>query len=95
MAVKRNFVVTVATAGTAVAGAGGQAGDYFVYAAKTNTGSYVYFGNDGADDIDSGSGVPVKLDGPPGFLTILDGQTLANIRFDADTSGDKVVIFKL
>jgi len=95
MAEKRNFVVTIATAGTALAGSGGQAGDYLVYAAKTNTGDYVYFGNNGADDIDSGSGVPVKKDGPPGFLTVHDGLTLSSIRFDVDTSGDKIIVWKL
>lgn len=95
MAEKRNFVVTVTTAGTALPGLGGQAGDYMVYAPPSNTGSYVYFGNNGADDIDAASGVPVKKDGPPGLLTLHDGQTLASIRFDVDTSGDKIVIFKL
>lgn len=95
MAEKRNYVVTVTTAGTAIAGAGGYAGDYLVYAAKTNTGDYVYFGNDGAGDISSANGVPVKKDGAPGLLTVHDGQTLADIFFDVDTNGDKVVIFKL
>lgn len=89
---KRTYVITVTTAGTAVAGPASPAGDYLIQAYKGNTGDYIYFGNDGADETSNVLGYAVKKDGVPGLAYV---NTLEDLRFDADTSGDKAIAIRI
>ena len=81
--------VTVTTAGAAVAfttaGTAGP-GTYLIKPMGANTGTYVYLGNDGADDCTSSNGYQLKKGVDTILVTVTD---LSEYRLDADTSGDK------
>ena len=78
--------ITVALAGTAVAGPDIGPGEFVLQPGKGNGGIAVYIGNDGTGDVSSATG-----------LSLADGQqvtvavrTLASVYFDAAKSGDKI-----
>ena len=80
--------VTVTTAGAAVAfttAGTADPGTYLIKPMGGNTGTYMYIGNDGADDVTSSNGYQLKK----GVDTVLETVTdLSEYRLDADTSGD-------
>jgi len=81
-------IITVTTAGTAVAGPATGAGTFAIIANPANTGTYMYIGNDGADDVASGNGYPLsKTLGNQVVVTVGIGG-LAEYYFDTDTNGD-------
>ena len=82
----------VTTAGTALAGPDTGAGTFAVQADPGNTGTYMYVGNDGADDVASTTGYALKKDLNPIILTV---SNMNLVYFDTDTNGDSVVILKL
>jgi hypothetical protein len=92
MARAMSGLITVVTAGTAV-----QALDYhgdYTYllrAVPTNTGTYMYIGNDGADDVSSANGFPLVKTGDP----VRWRGSLADLYVDSDTTGDKLAWLRL
>ena len=82
----------VTTAGTALAGPDTGAGTFAVQADPANTGTYMYIGNDGADDVASTTGYALKKDLNPIIMSV---SNMSQVFFDTDTSGDSVVILKL
>lgn len=92
MAEQRTYVITITTAGTELAGPSSPPGDYLLQAHKGNTGDYAYVGNNGSDATSSALGWAMKKDGSP---VVLFCNTLADLMFDVDTSGDKIVALRL
>lgn len=82
--------ITVTTAGTAVAGPN-LSGTFLLMADPGNTGTYMYIGNDGANDVTSANGYPVEK----GDKDRLWEGNLANLRVDSDTNGDKLAYLKI
>lgn len=82
----------ITTAGTALAGPDTGAGTFAVQADPANTGTYMYVGNDGADDVASTTGYALKKDATPIIMTVTN---MNQVYFDTDTNGDSVVILKL
>ena len=82
-------LVTVATAGTAVVGTSTDIvpGWYAFSASAANTGTYVYIGNDGADDVAATTGFSL---GKTDIVYLYISDNLAEIYFDVDTSGDTI-----
>ena len=81
--------ITVTTAGTAVAGPDTSAfgkRTYSIEMVPTNSGTYGYVGNDGANDVASTTGYIITKAGVP---LILVSDNLAKVYFDTDTNGDK------
>lgn len=91
MAEQRTFVITITTAGTELAGPASTPGDYLFQAYKGNTGDYVYVGNNGLNVTSSALGWAIKKDGVPLVLYV---NSLADLMFDVDTSGDKIVAIR-
>ena len=84
--------ITVATAGTAVAGPD-VVGQAFLFTPHpSNAGGFVWIGNDGEGDIDTGSGFPLSADQVTGIEAAAPnaGINLSLLRFDVTTSGDKI-----
>ena len=80
--------ITVATAGTAVAGpTTGRAVVYCFSAAGGNTGTYVYIGNDGADDVAVTTGIGL---GKTDYIYVAVAKNLGQLYFDVATNGDKI-----
>lgn len=77
-------VITVATAGTAVAGPS-VAGHTFVYKALDSNTDLVFLGNDGSDDVDASTGFPLA----PGEAVVL-AVAPHKLRFDVTVSGEKI-----
>lgn len=94
MATAISGFITVATAGTAVAGPATGAGTFMLLANPANTGTYCYVGNDGADDVGSGNGYPLTKAGTPVVVTVGPGG-LAGYYFDSDTNGDDIIYLKI
>lgn len=92
MPIQISWQKTITTAGTAVVGPTTGPGTFQVEAIPANTGTYCYVGNDGADDVAAGTGYVLKKDGKPVILTVSD---MAEVWFDSDTNGDKVMILKI
>ena len=80
--------ITVTTAGTAVAGPATGAGTFRLIADPTNTGTYMYFGNDGADDVASTNGYPLSKTNTVGIEVTVGPGGLAGYYFDTDNNGD-------
>lgn len=78
--------ITVTTAGTAEAGPSTGPGVFALKYVPGNTGTSVYFGNDGSDDVTSGNGFPLGS----GETIIVHVTDLDQVYFDVDTSGDKI-----
>lgn len=86
-----SWQLDVATAGTAVAGPNTGPGTFLIRAHTGNSGTNIYFGNDGADDVSSTTGFAL---GSGEFLIV----TVTNLNqhyFDVDTNGDDVMILKI
>lgn len=92
MAEQRTFVITITTAGTELAGPATTPGDYLMQAYKGNTGDYVYVGNNGSNVVSSATGWSIKKDGSP---LVMFCNSLADLMFDVDTSGDKIIAVRL
>ena len=85
----RSGLITVTTAGTAVAGPAAPVGSLFGLKAHPDNTDTVWVGNDGADDVTSANGFPLD----PGEGLAIAGEpgiTLDQLYFDADVSGEKV-----
>ena len=80
--------VAVTTAGTAIpfttAGVAGP-GTYLVKPLSSNTGTYMYIGNDGASDVTSSNGMQLKKGLDAIIITVSD---LSEYYLDTDTSDD-------
>jgi len=83
--------ITVAAAGTAVQGPDTGAGDYLIRGMPANAGAYVYFGNDGSEDVASTTGYVLGS----GEQAIVSVHSLSDLWFDATTNGDKLAWIKL
>lgn len=81
-------IITVTTAGTAVAGPATGAGTFRIIAGPANTGDYMYVGNDGADDVAATNGYPLAKTNTVGIEITVGPGGLAEYYFDTDTSGD-------
>lgn len=79
--------ITITTAGTAIQGPNVAGSLFFLWAAHDNTGDYCFVGNDGADDVSSTTGAPMKKDLNPTPLAV---NNLNEAWFDSDTSGDEI-----
>ena len=81
--------IAVTTAGTAVSFTTltGMDGTFLIGLMPTNSGSYCYIGNDGADDVTSANGAMLKKDTHSVVITVND---LRNMYLDSDTDGDGV-----
>lgn len=75
--------ITVAVAGTAVAGTDIRGTAFWIKAKPTNVGNG-YVGNDGADDIDATNSFVLA----PGELIPIEITNLNRLRFDVATGGD-------
>jgi hypothetical protein len=91
MAQQLSGVITVATAGTEVAGPA-IGGTFLVRLDPANTGTYGYIGNDGEGAVGTGTGYKSGKSDPPIVLTV---SSLATVKFDVDTSGDKWVWLRI
>ena len=80
-------VITVTTAGTAVAGPSTSAGTFQLVASGANTGTYCYVGNDGNDDVAAANGYELSKTGSPLVISV---SNLNQVYFDSDTNGDKI-----
>jgi hypothetical protein len=78
--------ITVTTAGTAVAGPDAGPGEVLIQPNPGNSGSYVYVGNNGSDDVASDTGFTLAV----GEKAVITVKNLNAIYFDADANGDKV-----
>ena len=78
--------ITVATAGTAVAGPDVGPGEFLIQPGRANSGAQVYVGNDGANDVSSSTGLSIAV----GEKAIITVSSLSHVYFDAATSGDKI-----
>ena len=83
--------ITVATAGTAVQGPVTNSGNYLIRGMPGNAGAYVYFGDDGADDVSSATGYVLGS----GEQAIVQVKSLSQLWFDVTTNGDKLAWLKL
>lgn len=87
----RSGVITVTTAGTAVAGPSttfypnNAAGAFYVKAHPNNTDT-VWVGNDGAGDVAAANGFPLD----PGEGVTIYVNKLSELWFDADVNGEKL-----
>ena len=77
--------ITVTTAGTAVQGTSTAKYHGFMIKALSGNSGKVYVGNDGADDVTSANGF--ELSG--GDQIYVEAKNLADLYFDAASSGDK------
>ncbi len=84
MANASSGVITVTTAGTAVAGTSTPGAAAVAVKAHPDNADTVWIGNDGAGDVSSSNGFPLD----PGEGVVVPGD-LENYRFDADANGDK------
>lgn len=85
-------VITVTTAGTAVAGPNVGPGVYLLKPDPANTGDYVYIGDDGTGDVSATTGLKLaKADGPIQIAV----RSLTNLYFDVATSGDKITYLRV
>lgn len=91
MAKARSGQITVATAGTAVAGPSTPAGRVFTLAANAANTGIMYVGNDGAGDVSSANGYPLK---PGDRITVRVAHDLSELYFDASVNGEKVAWFR-
>jgi len=89
----RSGQITVATAGTAVAGPSAPSGQLFAFKAHPDNTDTVWVGNDGANDLTSSNGFP--LDPGEGIVVkmLTVDSPLAELYFDADVSGEKICWF--
>jgi len=83
--------ITVAAAGTAVAGPATPLGSYFVVKAHPDNVGTVWFGNDGANDVTSGNGFPLD----PGEAIEVYTTKLSALYFDAENNGDKFCWYRV
>jgi hypothetical protein len=81
-------IITVTTAGTAVAGPDTGAGTFRVIANPANSGTYMYVGNDGADDVTNANGYPLAKTNTVGIFITTGPNGLQGYYFDSDTNGD-------
>jgi len=88
MASLRSGQIEVTTAGTAVAGPATPTARRFLLAAHPSNTNPVWVGNDGSDDVTSGNGFPLEAGGDTVVVEV--PRSLADLRFDADTNGEKV-----
>lgn len=93
MAKQLSWVLTIDAAGTAEAGPTTGPGIFLVKADAANTGSYVYIGNDGEDDVTNANGY--KIGTSEQVVIHVGPGGLAEYMFDVDTDGDKIVILKV
>lgn len=84
MADASSGVITVTTAGTAVAGPSTPGAAAVAVKAHPDNADTVWIGNDGSGDVSSSNGFPLD----PGEGVVVPGD-LEIWRFDADSSGDK------
>ncbi len=78
--------ITVTTAGTAVQGPATKPGEYLIRGMPANSGAYVYFGNDGSEDVSATTGYTLGS----GEQAIVVVNSLSDLWFDATTNGDKI-----
>jgi hypothetical protein len=88
-------IITVTTAGTAVVGPSTGAGTFLVRANPANTGTYMYMGNDGADDVSATTGLPIAKTNVYGVLVTVGPGGLAEYYFDTDNNGDDCFYLKV
>ena len=84
--------VTVTTLGTAVPfGTSEHVGKYVLLADPANTGTYMYFGNDGAGDVSLTTGMALKKGDPP----VVARFAPKDMWVDTDTSLDRLCWLKI
>lgn len=88
MATAISGIITVTTAGTAVAGPATGPGTFQIIANPANSGTYMYIGNDGADDVASTNGYPLSKANTFGVTVTVGLNGLQDYYFDTDTNGD-------
>ena len=90
----RSGQITIATAGTAVRGTSQVGSAFLISPHPSNTGAYIWLGNDDAasPDVSSANGYPVLTGGPPAYVEV---PNLDQLWFDAHTNGDKVCWLKV
>jgi len=95
MATAVSGFITVATAGTAVAGPASGPGTFQLIANPANTGTYMYIGDDGAGDVAAGNGFPLSKTLGNVMVVVCGPDGLQGYYFDADTSGDDIVYLQI
>jgi len=78
--------ITVAIAGTAVAGPDVGPGEFVLRPGRGNGGVAVYVGNDGTNDVSSTTGISLAA----GEQVVIAVRTLASVYFDVAKDGDKI-----
>lgn len=78
------------TAGTAVQGPDLQVNGYVYFTAAHGNTNAVFIGNDGANDITSANGYPLRAGGSSGNQVVRKVNNLQDLWFDAVTNGEKV-----
>lgn len=95
MATAVSGFITIATAGTALAGPASGPGTFLIIANPANTGTYCYMGDDGAGDVASTNGYPLsKTLGNQVVVTVGPGG-LAEYMFDSDTNNDDLIYLRI
>ena len=95
MATAKSGIITVGTAGTAVAGPDSGPGTFLLVANQANSGTLVYVGNDGSDDVGSSDGFPLSTSLGNVLVVTVGDYGLQGYLFDADTSGDGINYIKV
>jgi len=95
MATAVSGFITIATAGTALAGPASGAGTFALIANPANTGTYCYVGNDGADDVAATNGYPLSKTLGNQVVVVVGPGGLAEYRFDSDTNGDDIIYLRI
>ncbi len=83
----RSGMITVTTAGTAVAGPATPVGRMFRLTAHPDNTDTVWVGNDGAGDVSSANGSPLNA---RDSVIVEVVRSLDELYFDADVSGEKI-----
>jgi hypothetical protein len=95
MATAISGFITIATAGTAIAGPATGPGTFVLMTNPANTGTYCYVGNDGADDVASGNGYPLSKTLGNQVVVTVGISGLAGYRFDSDTNNDDIIYLRI
>ena len=95
MATAVSGFITVATAGTAVAGPASGPGTFQLIANPANTGTYMYVGDDGTGDVAAGNGFPLSKTLGNQTVVVVGPGGLAEYMFDSDTNGDDVIYLRV
>ncbi len=91
MALQVSGQVSVTTAGTAERGPVSPQGSLFAVKAHPDNTDTMWVGNDGNDDVASGTGFPLNA----GEGIVLEVSSLRSLWFDADVDGETICWFRL